>query len=210
MQSFLSHSGYLALVVLAFVEACCIPIPSEVTFGFAGAIAGGLAGSDHHFSLALVIVLGTVAELAGSLVAFTVGRVGGRPLVEKLGRYLLITRADLDRAERFFNRRGEIAVPIGRAAPILRAFVSLVAGIAEMSVGRFLVFSLIGTAVYASAVAGAGYALAGQWHKLIHGLSIAGYLIVAVVVIAIAVFVLHRLSVMRRERESLETADPPA
>jgi membrane protein DedA with SNARE-associated domain len=210
VQSFLAHSGYVALVVLAFVEACCIPIPSEITFGFAGALAGGLAGSSHHFSLGLVILIGTLGELAGSLVAFTVGRVGGRPLVEKVGRFLLLTRADLDRAERFFNRRGEIAVPVGRAMPVLRAFVSFVAGIAEMSVARFALFSLIGTAVYASAVAGAGYALAGQWHKLAHGLSIAGYLLAAVVVVVIAVFVLHRLAVMRRERTALGAVDPPA
>ena len=86
MESFLIHAGYGALILFAFLEACCIPMSSEVTFGFAGVLA-----DQGHLNLALVIVLGTLAELAGSYRAYTVGRVAERPVVERLGRYLLIT-----------------------------------------------------------------------------------------------------------------------
>lgn len=197
------HHGYLALVIFAFVEACCIPIPSEVTFGFAGALAGGLVTSAgaHHLNIVAVILIGTAAEVAGSLVAFFIGRVGGRPLVDRLGKYVLLTKSDLDRTERFFQRRGEIAVPIGRALPLIRAFVSLVAGVAEEEPLRFALYSLIGTLFYASVLSGIGYAVGSQWHKVAHDFSLAAYVLVAVVVVAIAAFIYHRVSVLRRERE---------
>ncbi len=125
MESFLIHAGYGALILFGFLQACCIPMSSEVTFGFAGVLAG-----QGHLSLVLVIVLGTLAELAGSYVSYTVGRVAERPMVERLGRYVLITKADLDRAERFLTGRGAWAIPVGRALPVVRAFTSIVAGFA--------------------------------------------------------------------------------
>src|SRR6202040_1968055 len=108
MESFLTSAPYAALILFGFLEAACIPIPSEITFGFAGVLA-----YQGHLNLALVIVIGTLAELAGSYVSYAVGRIGGRPLVEKLGKYLLITRSDLDRAERFATGKGSWAVPVG-------------------------------------------------------------------------------------------------
>ena len=86
MENFLIHAGYGALILFAFLEACCVPIPSEVTFGFAGVLA-----SEGHLSLPLVIIIGTLAELAGSYVAYAVGRVAERPVIDRFGRYLLIT-----------------------------------------------------------------------------------------------------------------------
>lgn len=202
----IAHHGYLALVLLAFVEACCIPIPSEVTFGFAGAVAGGLLGSQHHLNIVAVILLGTAAEVLGSFVAFGIGRVGGRPLVDRLGKYVLLTKADVDRTERFFQQRGEIAVPIGRAMPLLRAFVSLVAGVAEMSWTRFGIYSTVGTLVYACVLSGLGYSVGAAWHTVAHDFSLAAYVLAALVVVAIAGFILHRLSVLRREREERAAA----
>jgi membrane protein DedA with SNARE-associated domain len=194
VQTFLDHAGYGALILLAFVEACCIPIPSEVTFGFAGVLA-----AQGRLNLALVIIIGSLAELAGSYVSWGVGRVGGRPLVDKLGRYVLVTKSDVDRAERWFARRGVLAVPIGRAMPVLRAFTSLVAGIAEVPAVRFGLLSLVGTVVYASALSTIGYEVGKAWHRVAHDFSLAGYVLVALVVIAAAAFVVHRLSELRKE-----------
>ncbi len=127
MESFLIHWGYAAVFLFGFLEAACIPIPSEITFGFAGVLA-----SEGHLSIVGVIVVGTVAELIGSFVSYAVGRAGGRPLVHRFGRYLLITQADVDRAERFVAGRGIWAIPLGRALPVVRTFVSLVAGFIEV------------------------------------------------------------------------------
>lgn len=194
MQSFLVHAGYGALILFAFIEAACIPIPSEVTFGFAGVLA-----YQGHLNLALVIVLGTLAELAGSYLSYAVGRIGGRPLVEKLGRYVLVTRRDIDRAERFMTGKGAWAIPVGRALPFVRTFISLVAGIVEIPPLRFGLLSLLGTAIYSAAIASIGYAVASAWTSIYHGISIASYAIVVVVVLAIAAFIVYRLREVRKE-----------
>lgn len=194
MQGFLVHAGYAALILLAFLEACCIPISSEVTFGFAGVLA-----YQGHLSLALVIVIGTLAELAGSCVSYAAGRVAERPVLEKFGRFLLITRADIDRAERFLAGRGGWAIAMGRALPLVRSFTSVGAGFAGVPALRFVTLSLIGTMVYASAVASIGYAVGSAWHGVAGGLAVAGYVIAAVAVAAIIVFVIYRLRALRFE-----------
>jgi membrane protein DedA with SNARE-associated domain len=196
MESFLIHWGYAAVFLFGFLEACCVPIPSGITFGFAGALAG--AGD---LNIAGVIVVGTAAELIGSLVAYGVGRAGGRPLVHRFGPYLLITRADIDRAERFVAGRGVWSIPLGRALPVIRTFVSLVAGIIEVPPLLFGVLSLIGTAVWVTAISLIGYAIGSGWHSIAHGLAVAGYLIALVVVLAIVSFIAYRLRKVRLERQ---------
>jgi membrane protein DedA with SNARE-associated domain len=159
-----------------------------------------------HLSLALVIILGTLAELAGSMVSYGVGRKGGRPLVGRYGKYLLITQSDMDRAERFLAGRGAWAVPVGRALPFVRTFMSLICGIIEVPVTRFALLSLLGTAIYAAIVSSVGYALASTWNSVYHSISIASYIIVVLAVLALAAFFAHRIREVRREaREGRHT-----
>jgi membrane protein DedA with SNARE-associated domain len=195
MESFISEWGLAAVFLFGFLEAACVPIPSEITFGFAGVLA-----YQGHFNIVGVIIIGTIAELIGSFLSYAVGRIGGRPLVERFGRYLLITRADLDRAERFFAGRGAFAVPLGRALPIVRTFISLVAGFIEMPPLLFGVLSLVGTAIWVTVISLVGYGLGSAWQSIAHGIALAGYAIVVVVVLAIAAFIAHRLRELRRER----------
>jgi membrane protein DedA with SNARE-associated domain len=202
MESFLIHAGYAAVFLFGFLEACCVPIPSEVTFGFAGVLAG-----EGHLNVVLIIVVGTVAELAGSLVSYSIGRVGGRPLVHRFGRYLLITRADIDRAERFFAGRGAWAVPLGRALPVVRTFASIVAGFIEMPPVLFAVLSLAGTAVWVTVITLVGYALGSAWHSVAHGIALAGYAIGALALVAIAGFVAYRLREVRLEAAHAAAGD---
>ena len=197
MEHFLSQYGYAAIFLFAFLEACCVPIPSEVTFGFAGVLAG-----QGHLNIVAVIVVGTLAELVGSLVSYAIGRVGGRPFVRRTGRYLLITHADIDRAERFFTGRGAWAVPLGRCLPVVRSFVSVVAGFVEVPVALFAILSLIGTAVWVTVISLVGYGVGNAWNKVNHDISLAGYGIVAVAVVLIAVFVFYRLRELRREDQA--------
>jgi len=194
MESFLTHWGYAAIFLFGFLEACCIPIPSEITFGFAGVLAG-----EGHLNIVAVIVVGTVAELIGSYVAYGVGRAGGRPLVRRFGRYLLITQADIDRAERFVAGRGIWAIPVGRALPIVRTFVSIVAGFIEVPPLLFGVLSLIGTAIWVTVISLVGYGVGSAWQSVAHGLALAGYVIFALAVIAIAAFIAYRVREVRQE-----------
>jgi membrane protein DedA with SNARE-associated domain len=194
MESFLSDAGLAAVFLFGFLEACCIPIPSEVTFGFAGVLA-----YQGHMNIVAVIIVGTIAELIGSFVSYTVGRVGERPLVDKFGRYLLITRADIDRAERFFAGRGAWALPVGRALPVVRTFVSIVAGFIEIPPVLFGVLSLIGTAVWVTAISLVGYGVGSAWQSVAHGIAVAGYVIAVLVVVTLAAFVTYRLREVRKE-----------
>jgi membrane protein DedA with SNARE-associated domain len=194
MESFLTSAGYAALILFGILEAACIPISSEITFGFAGVLA-----YQGHLNLALVIIIGTAAEMVGSYISYAVGRVGGKPLVAKLGRYVLVTQADVDRAERFLAGRGGWAVVVGRMLPFVRAFTSIVAGLVRVPALRFGVLSLIGTAIYATVLSVAGYQLGHAWNRVSHGLAVVGYVLFALAVIAIAGFVLYRLRQFRRE-----------
>ncbi|HXW39313.1 MAG TPA: DedA family protein [Acidimicrobiales bacterium] len=187
MQHFLQSWGYSAVFVLALVEAICIPFPSEITFGFAGALA-----AEGRFDLAAVIGVGLAGEFIGSMIGYTLGRTGGRALVDRYGKYVLVSNSDVDRAHRFLERRGDSAVALGRVLPVVRTFVSLVAGIGEMAMVPFALFTLIGTAVYSSAVAAAGYALGSRWHSLVRGFTDASYVVLALVVLAIVGYVWHR------------------
>jgi membrane protein DedA with SNARE-associated domain len=200
MQSFLVSHAIYAIVLFGVLEAMCIPISSELTFLLGGAIAsGGVAGTSQHPSLALVIILGTLAELVGSFISYYVGRVGGKPLVHRWGRYILVTEADVARAERFLVGRGVWALPVARMLPFVRAFASIVAGFVEIPPLRFGVLSAIGTLVYVVVLSSIGYSLGGEWSKINHSLSLATYVLVAVVVVAVAGFVIYRLREFRRE-----------
>jgi membrane protein DedA with SNARE-associated domain len=201
MDSFLTHAGYAAVILFGFLEACCVPIPSEITFGF-----GGVLAYQGHLSLALVIILGTLAELAGSYVSYTAGRVGERPVVERWGRYVLITRADIERAERFLARRGTWAIPLARALPFVRSFTSVVAGFARVRPLRFGLLSLAGTLVYATIVASIGYGVGSAWNRIASGISLAGWVVTAVVVVAIAAFAGTRIRTLRREAAAARAA----
>jgi membrane protein DedA with SNARE-associated domain len=197
MESFLTSAGYAALILFGFLEAACIPISSELTFGFAGVLA-----YQGHLNLALVIIIGSLAELGGSYASYAVGRVGGKPLVTKLGRYVLVTQGDVERAERFLAGRGAWAVPVGRMLPFVRAFTSIVAGVIRMPALRFGILSLIGTVIYAAVLSSIGYGLGSAWKSVNHGLTVAGYAIFALIVLAIVGFVLYRLREFRRENRN--------
>jgi membrane protein DedA with SNARE-associated domain len=203
MESFLTQAGYAAVFLFGFLEACCVPIPSEVTFGFAGVLA-----YQGHLNIVAVIIVGTAAELAGSLVSYSIGRAGGRPLVHRFGRYVLITRADIDRAERFFAGRGAWAVPVGRALPVVRAFVSIVAGFVEVPPLLFGVLSLVGTAVWVTAISLIGYGVGSAWQSVAHGIALAGYAIAVLIVLVVGAFIAYRLREVRAEAAEAGNGSP--
>jgi membrane protein DedA with SNARE-associated domain len=200
MQSFLVSHAIYAIILFGVLEAMCIPISSELTFLLGGAIAsGGVAATHQHPSLALVIILGTLAELVGSYISYGVGRAGGRPLVRRWGKYVLVTEADVTRAERFLVGRGVWAVPVARMIPFVRAFASLVAGLVDVPPVRFGVLSAVGTVIYVVVLSSIGYSLGSEWSKINHGLTVVSYILVALVVVAIIAVVLYRLREFRRE-----------
>jgi membrane protein DedA with SNARE-associated domain len=200
MTSFLISHAIYAVIVFGVLQAMCVPISSELTFLLGGAVASGaIPGTHQHPSLALVIIVGTLAELVGSYISYGIGRAGGRPLVHRLGKYVLVTEADVARAERFLVGRGVWALPVARMLPFVRAFASIVAGIVDVPALRFGVLSFIGTAVYVVTLSCIGYSLGGEWAKVNHSLTQVTYILAAVVIVAVIAFVVLRLREFRRE-----------
>jgi membrane protein DedA with SNARE-associated domain len=197
MTSFLTNDGYLALVIFCLIQACCIPISSEITFGFAGVLA-----YEHHLSLPLVIIIGSIAEFAGSSAAYGLGRLGGRHAIEKYRRYLLLTRKDVDRLERFFDGRGNWSVAVARVVPLLRAFAGLVSGLVEVPVTSFAIFNAIGTVAWATALSLLGYAAGSDWSKVAKSWSYASDALAVAVVLMLAALVVHKWQQARRERQA--------
>lgn len=167
-----SH-GYVAVFVLMVLESACIPVPSEAVMTFGGALAGGLAASQGHPHVSLLGIgaAGAIGNLVGSWIAYAVGRYGGLPFVERWGRYVLLRRHDLERAHEFFQRRGTLAVLVGRVLPVVRTFISLPAGAARMPLGRFSVLTFVGSVPWTYGLAYAGYALVGHWDTVSHYLT---------------------------------------
>jgi len=208
MQSFIESHAIYAIIILGVLEAMCVPWSSEVTFLLGGAVAsGGLAAATQHPSLAEVIILGTLAEMVGSYVAYYVGRKGGKPLVRRWGRYVLITEKDVARAERFLVGRGVWAVPVARMLPFIRAFASIVAGLVDIPPVRFGILNLIGTLVYVIVLSSIGYSLGTEWDSFAHTFSKVSYVIVAIIVIALIYFVVHRVREFKREAAALSSQE---
>ena len=155
----ISPGGYASVILLMAIQSACIPIPSEVIMPLAGyALA--------HTQLDLIL-LATVASLAsnlGSIPAYWVGARGGRPMVERYGSYLLLSRRDLDLVDRFFDRFGSITVLIGRMLPIVRTFIAFPAGVAKMNLLRFHLYTFIGSWPWCYALAYVGMRLGATWN----------------------------------------------
>lgn len=160
LVSAIATGGYFSVILLMAIQSACIPIPSEVIMPLAGyALA--------HTQLDLII-LATVASLAsnlGSIPAYWVGARGGRPMVERYGSYLLLSRHDLDRVDRFFDRFGSITVLIGRMLPIVRTFIAFPAGVAKMNQFRFHIYTFIGSWPWCYALAWVGMKLGATWNS---------------------------------------------
>jgi membrane protein DedA with SNARE-associated domain len=201
MEHFLESWGYVAVFVLSFISSMGLPVGAEVAIIYGGVLASGqIPNEPHHLNLAGVIVVAIAAEVLGSLAGYLIGYFGGRTLVDRLGKYVLLTHKDLDRAEAWFSRRGEPFVLFGRFIPLLRSFVSFAAGLGEMAIAKFLLFTVVGCAIWCAALTSVGYELGSSYRHVLKAFSDAGYVLGALFVIAVVVLFVHRLRVVRAER----------
>ncbi|MBM3946225.1 MAG: DedA family protein [SAR202 cluster bacterium] len=157
--------GWPGVVVLMAVESAGVPFPSEVIMSLAGWM---LVQADGHGHLHVFLagLFGAVGNLAGSLVVYALAAKGGRPLLERYGRYLFISRHDLEIADRWFARHGEVAVFVFRLLPVVRTFISIPAGIARMDLLRFSVYTFLGAYPWCLGLAYGGYLMGENWESL--------------------------------------------
>jgi membrane protein DedA with SNARE-associated domain len=192
----ISSMGYLGIVLLMAIESACIPLPSEIIMPFSGYLV-----STGRFELWLVATAGALGCNVGSTLAYAVGYWGGRPLVEKWGGYLLMSRRDLALVDRFFQRYGSITVFVCRLLPLVRTFIALPAGIARMPQAKFQIYTFLGSWPWCFGLAYIGAKLGERWDsdpELRNVMHRFDFVIVAVLVIGIAWYVWrhwqHRLS----------------
>jgi membrane protein DedA with SNARE-associated domain len=178
--------GYLAVFVLMLLESACIPIPSEITMPF-----GGLLAASGRLDLWVVGLVGAVANLAGSLLAYWLGATGGRAVVLRWGRFVRLREHDLVRAEDWFARRGDATVFWSRLLPVVRTFISLPAGMGRMKLGRFSIYTFAGSLPWSLGLAWGGYVLGRNWEKLARNVELVSYVVVALVVVALVALFLR-------------------
>jgi membrane protein DedA with SNARE-associated domain len=182
--------GYPGVALLMAIESACVPLPSEIIMPFAGYLV-----SQSHFSLIGVATAGAIGCNIGSVVGYAMGKYGGRPIVERYGRYLLIDAHDIDKADRFFEKYGDWAVLIGRLLPVIRTFIAFPAGVARMPLLRFHIFTFVGSWPWCFALAWVGMKLGAAWNSdpriraVMHSLDA----VIVVAVLAAAIwFVWHK------------------
>ena len=156
----ISAMGYSGVILLMAIESACIPLPSEIIMPFSGYLV-----STGQLNLWAVGVAGAVGCVLGSLVAYWVGMYGGRPVIEKYGRYVLLSRHDLDIADRWFANHGEAIVFVSRLLPAIRTFIAFPAGVARMNLKRFIIYTFAGSLPWCLGLAYIGQKLGEQWNK---------------------------------------------
>ena len=186
--SVISSLGYGGVVLLMAIESANIPLPSEVIMPFSGFLV-----AKGELNLWLVGLAGAIGCVVGSVVSYWVGVKGGRPLIEKYGKYILVSHHDLDIADKWFKKHGELTVFVGRLLPVIRTVISFPAGISKMNFPRFVIYSFLGSFPWTLALAYLGQKLGENWENLrgyFHGLD---WVILGLIVLGIVWWVFRHL-----------------
>jgi membrane protein DedA with SNARE-associated domain len=203
-------TGLVGIVVAMAIESCCIPLPSEIVMPLAGVMfATGkiLSGTSFGLGLVLISLAGSLGSLLGSVVAYWIGYAGGRPLMLKYGRYVLISQHDADRADAFFRRWGSATAFFSRLLPVVRTYISLPAGITRMNFAKFCIYTFLGSFPWCVLLTFIGYKLGQNLTMLgtiFHGLDVA---IVAIVVLLVVLYIWRHIHNDRKARAAQATSD---
>lgn len=182
--------GYGGIVLMMGIESACVPIPSEIIMPFGGYLVFAF---PERFSIAGMALAGAVGCVVGSWVAYWIGYYGGRPLVMRYGRYVLLRRHDVEAADRFFQRWGDLAIFISRLLPVVRTFISLPAGFSRMPFWRFTLYTFLGSIPWCYALAWAGWKLGDRWDDLKRWFHEADVVIVVLILLGVAFWVWRHL-----------------
>jgi membrane protein DedA with SNARE-associated domain len=215
LTSLIGDHGVYAIFLLMAIDAV-FPAASELVMVYGGALAAGAFAGQHvvvfghridsHFWAYVAVALaGTLGYLAGAIVGWAIGIYGGRPLLERHGRWFHLSHDNLDRAERWFDRWQDLAVLVGRVTPVIRSFISIPAGVFETPFGRYTLLTAIGSAIWAFAFAGIGWAAGRSYERFHHDFGFVEYAVVAAILMLLAFWIYRRI---RASRLSSRASDP--
>lgn len=206
LQQLYGAVGYLGVMLAMAIESAMIPLPSELILPFAGFMVSNPAQVEPltrgPWSFWVVVLVATVGNTLGSLVAYAIGAYGGRPFLERYGRYLLIREHEIEAADRFFEKYGSATVFFGRLLPIVRTFISFPAGVTRMPLAKFIAFSTAGAVPWSIALVYAGMVLGANWVQIREALKPFDTLILVLVVLLAAVLLWWRLGMPGRPKRA--------
>jgi membrane protein DedA with SNARE-associated domain len=198
--------GYVGVLLAMAIESAMIPLPSELILPYAGFLVSDPAQleplTQGPWSFWIVVIAATIGNTVGSLIAYAIGAWGGRPFLERWGKYLLIRHHEIELAERFFDRYGAATAFFSRLLPIVRTFISFPAGVARMPLGRFIAYSTAGAFLWSILLVWAGTQLGERWEEIRHALQPFDLLIAVAVVALVVIFVWWRLGMPGRPRRA--------
>ena len=190
--------GWPGVVFLMGIESAAIPFPSELIMPLAGWLLIEAKG-DSAWMLLMAAFYGALGNLLGSWVAYGISYKGGRPLLKKYGKYVLVTQNEVDRAEEWFQKYGEIAVFASRMLPVVRTFISVPAGIARMNIWKFSFYTFVGSYPWSLGLAYGGFKLGENWEDLRRVMRPFDFPIAGIIIVAVAWFIYHRIKTIRNE-----------
>lgn len=179
--------GYFGLAFILIIDNAGVPIPSEATLALAGSLA-----RIGRFNLVLLIIIGAVAQTLGTYIAYLIGKYGGGPLVKKYGKFLLISAHDYEKAEAWFDKRGQGAILLSRITPVIRTFAGFAAGTFEMDQFKFLRDSFIGSLVWTILFVMIGYALGDSWRHYYNYLHYVDYIVLAALLVLLVRYIFKK------------------
>jgi membrane protein DedA with SNARE-associated domain len=189
----IERTGYAGIGVLMMMESMIMPVPSEAVMPFAGFL-----WFEHKLSFAGIVLASTLGSIVGSLISYAIGAYGGRPLVKRFGKYLLIHDDDLEMTENFFARHGEVTIFVSRFIPVVRHLISIPAGVGEMNVLRFSIYTVAGAALWNAFLTWLGFHLRDNWETIRQYTQVLDVVLVVLICAAIAYFVYRHLRAMKK------------
>jgi len=202
LNSLYGAVGYIGVILAMAIESAMVPLPSELILPYAGFLVSDTSQLEpltkSPWSFWIVAVVATIGNTLGSLIAYSIGAYGGRPFLERYGRYLLIRPHEIELADRFFEKYGNATVFIGRLLPIVRTFISFPAGVARMPIGPFIIYSTAGAFIWSILLVYAGTVLGAHWVDIRHALQPFDLAIAVGVVVAVLGFIWWRLGMPGR------------
>lgn len=184
--------GWPGVVLLSAIESACIPLPSELILPFAGWMLIAEKGLGAEY-LVLAGFCGALGNVIGSLIAYWVGAKGGRPFLQRYGKYFLISQHEIDIADRWFGKYGEAITFFSRLLPVVRTFISFPAGIARMNIPKFILYSFLGAFLWSIALAYGGYVLGQNWEQIRNTMRPFDIPIIVIFVLLAALYLWHKL-----------------
>jgi len=194
--------GWFGVIVIMILESCNIPIPSEVTMPLAGWLLVQARGLSALHALWMGGLFGAIGCTLGSILSYGLGAWGGRPLVERYGKYILVSEEDLERADRWFARWGDWAVFISRLLPIVRTFISFPAGVVRVKIVRFTVLSFVGSFIWCALLAWGGWHFGQHWEQLRAAMRPFDIPIIVIIVLALVWYIVHHIRRGRKEQDT--------